>query len=79
MAMGGFAPRAARKLMQQLVGAFGYAKVAAIQAQIGIDYPNQAKFGEVMPLRDQLRANEQGRVTRNRGGKAFIIGVVVTT
>ena len=49
---------AARHLMQKLEGAFGGARIAIAQAQVGIDHAHQIEFWEMMALGDKLRADD---------------------
>ena len=49
---------AADHLVEQLERAFGGARIAIAQAQIGIDHADQIEPRKIMPLRHQLRADD---------------------
>ena len=51
-------PGAAGDLTHELEGALGRAQVAALQPEVGVDHPDQRKQREVVPLGDQLRADD---------------------
>ena len=53
----GLATGAARYLLQQLIGAFPSPRVAMGQPQIAIHHADQSEAGKMMPLGDQLRAD----------------------
>ncbi len=52
------APGTADDLMQQLERAFGGARIAVCQAQIGIDHTNQVELGKMVSLRHKLGADD---------------------
>src|SRR5215204_1145785 len=58
MAAASLAASAAYDLMQQLKRPFGRARIAIGEAEIAIYDANQVKLGEVMPLGDELRADD---------------------
>ena len=58
VAAAGFAAGAAGDLVQQLEGALGGARVAVVEAEIGIDDADQVELGEMMALRHQLGADD---------------------
>ena len=51
-------PGAANDLMQQLEGAFGRARIAVGQTEIGVDDADQVELGKVVTLGDELRADD---------------------
>src|SRR5712691_4325025 len=57
------APGAADDLMQQLEGAFGGARIAIRQAEIGVDDADQIELGEMVTLGDQLGAYDDVEAT----------------
>jgi hypothetical protein len=52
------APGAARRLLQQLERAFGGARIAVGEADIGVDDAYQSEQREIMALGDELRADQ---------------------
>ena len=52
------APGAAGDLLDLLEAALGRAKVAALEAEVGVDHADQGQIGEVIALGDQLRADD---------------------
>ena len=53
------APGAAGDLADQLEGLLGGAQVAALQPEVGVDDPDQRQQREVVPLRDELGADDE--------------------
>ena len=49
---------AADHLMQQLERALGGARVARAEAEVGIDHADQIELGKLVPLGDELRADD---------------------
>ncbi len=54
----GFAAGAADHLMQELKGALGGARVAVVEAEIGVDDADEIEHREMMALGDELGAND---------------------
>ena len=52
------APGAAGDLGQELEGALGRAHVAEGEAEIGVDHADQGEIGEIVPLGDELGADD---------------------
>ena len=53
------APGAAADLVQQLVGPLRCPQIAAVEPEIGIDHADQSQHREMMPLGDDLGADQQ--------------------
>ena len=78
------APGAAGDLLDLLEAALGGAQVAARQAEIGVDHPDQGQVGEVIALGDQLGADDdvdlagfhRARRTRRRAAGDQIVSEV---
>ena len=49
---------ASRDLVQHLEAAFGGAQVAAVEPEIGVDHSDQGKVRKVVPLGDELGADD---------------------
>jgi hypothetical protein len=57
--------------MQELKRAFGGARVAVGKAEIGIDDADEIELGEMMPLGDQLRADDDVEASRGHFVELF--------
>ena len=58
MPLPGLAAGAADHLMQQLERTLGGARIAVAKAEIGVDDADQIELGKMMPLGDELRADD---------------------
>ena len=61
------AARAARDLAHELEGPLGGAQIRSLQAKVGVDHPDQRQQGKIVPLGNQLRADDDvGSSLRNK-------------
>lgn len=67
MALQARAPGAARHLREQLEGALRRARIAVRQTKIRIDDPDQRHQREIVPLGDELRADDDIRLAARDG------------